>query len=146
MNRRHWLQLLIAGLSSFLASSAQAKRERFAHQGYETTLDQLLPKETSLVETNQLELQLPEIAENGAVVPITISSKLSGIELFHILVEKNPTPLAASFRMSPNLMPLINTRIKMAESCHVVIVAKQGERWLIQKRWVTVLIGGCGAG
>lgn len=145
MKRRVWLKLMLALSSGLFSHAVWARREAFAQQSYEEAVARLLPN-IRLIDSEQIELHIPEIAENGAVVPVTISTQLTDIEQIHILVEKNPTPLAASFHFSKHLRPNLTTRIKMAESCHVVVVAKHNEQWLQQKRWVTVMVGGCGTG
>ena len=88
----------------------------------------------------------PEIAENGAVVPITISSELEQIKRIYIWVEKNPTPLAAEFELDESVAVYITARIKMAESCPVIIIAEQDDRLLRRQQWVKVMQGGCGTG
>lgn len=93
-----------------------------------------------------IQLALPDVAENGAVVPLTISSTLEGIEKLYIWVEKNPTPLAAQFDWNDAVELFLTARIKMAESCSVIVIAKQGERLLRAQRWVKVMQSGCGTG
>lgn len=100
----------------------------------------------AVIDSAELQLKLPESAENGAVVPITISSDLEQISQIAIWVEKNPTPLAATVQFSSNASIYLTARIKMAESCHVIVIAKQGERLLKTQQWVNVMQGGCGTG
>jgi len=100
----------------------------------------------AITESDGLQISLPEIAENGAVVPLTIDSTLSGIDKLYVWVENNPTPLAAQFDLSPNLLPFVTARVKMAESGYLRVIARQGENWLQTRKWVTVVQGGCGTG
>ncbi|MGY6278074.1 thiosulfate oxidation carrier protein SoxY [Methylomonas sp. MgM2] len=100
----------------------------------------------SIVDSDGIDIDLPEIAENGAVVPITINSELEGIGRIYIWVEKNPTPLAAEFEFDESMAVYLTARIKMAESCPVIIVAEQGDRLLRAQQWVKVMQGGCGTG
>lgn len=99
-----------------------------------------------VIDTQAIRLDLPQIAENGAVVSMTIRSELENLNKLYVLVEKNPTPLAAVFELSPIVSVQISARIKMAESCNVTVLAKQGERWLRCGQWVKVMVGGCGTG
>lgn len=100
----------------------------------------------SIIDSTDIQLNLPSIAENGAVVPLTISSELEGIDQLMVWVEKNPSPLAARFAISPSVALYITARIKMAQSCPVMVVAHQGDRWLRCQQWVQVTQGGCGTG
>ena len=123
-----------------VAQTVQFKDERFSD-----TLNRLFTNRT-IIDSDQIKLSLPETAENGAVVPIFISSELENISRLYLLVEKNPVPLAAEFELSGRLSLEMSARIKMAESCNVVIVAEQGSQLLKNQRWVNVVIGGCGTG
>ncbi|MDD1622861.1 MAG: thiosulfate oxidation carrier protein SoxY [Methylococcaceae bacterium] len=100
----------------------------------------------SISYNDRINLSLPKIAENGAVVPITISSELDAIDRVYILIERNPTPLAAVFELSSEAMVYLTARIKMAESCNVVVIVRQGERLFKAQQWVNVVMGGCGTG
>lgn len=100
----------------------------------------------ALFDSAEITAILPQVAENGAVVPISISSELDNIRRIFILVEKNPTPLAAEIALSPNVPVHLNARIKMAESCDVWVVAEQNGQLLSCRRWVNVVQGGCGTG
>ena len=91
-------------------------------------------------------LSAPNPAENGAVVPISVSTTLVGIKQFVILVEKNPVPLAARFNLTDSLTATIATRIKMAESSVVYAVAVMHDgRALFAKKAIDVIQGGCAA-
>jgi sulfur-oxidizing protein SoxY len=86
----------------------------------------------------------PEIAENGAVVPIGAVSKLPGTESISILIPKNPTSLAASFDIPQGTEPAVSTRIKMAETSDVYVLVKAQGKFYVTKKEVKVTIGGCG--
>jgi len=98
------------------------------------------------VDDDQIRLELPDIAENGAVVPITISSELENIKKITIWIDKNPTPLLAEFELNESALVFLTARIKMAESDLVTIVAQQGDRFLLRQQRVKVIQGGCGTG
>ena len=139
---------VIAALNSFFtAKNANAAwlAEHFSIGQFNDTITRLFNNQT-IIDTDRISLNLPKIAENGAVVPITISSELDNISRVYILVEKNPTPLAAEFELSAIVSVYISARIKMAESCNVVVIAQQGEQLLRSQQWVNVVQGGCGTG
>lgn len=114
------------------------------------TLDETVQKTLNIAgaakinSTDKIELKLPSIAENGAVVPISITSTLKLVEQFYIFVEKNPVPLAAIFNLSPDLEPFVSTRLKIAETCEVIVVAKAAAQLYRTQQTVKVTIGGCG--
>lgn len=95
--------------------------------------------------SRKIKLKAPYIAENGAVVPITISSPLENISKLYILVEDNPSPLNAEFTLSPVLDVFLKARIKMAADSHVVIIAETRDKLLLStKQRIKVSKGGCG--
>lgn len=150
MHRRKFMRNIAAlttSASLFNAKFANATRlsQHFSNSEFSTLLDQLFAGET-IIDSPEVSISLPDIAENGAVVPITISSALDHINKIYILVEKNPTPLAAEFELSKDVAVYISARIKMAESSHVVVIAQQEDRLLRTQKWVKVMQGGCGTG
>lgn len=86
----------------------------------------------------------PDIAENGAVVPISVTSKAPNTEYMAILVDKNPTALSAAFNIPAGTEPAINTRIKMGETSKVYALVKANGKWLIAHKEIKVTLGGCG--
>lgn len=98
----------------------------------------------SITESDQITLKVPDIAENGAVVPVTVSTTLADVESISILVENNPTPLVAMFELSPQSIPDVSVRMKMGESSMVRTVVKSGGKLYSASKEVKVTIGGCG--
>ena len=97
------------------------------------------------VESTGVTLQAPDIAENGAVVPIGATSTLAGVKQLLFLVEKNPTVLIAVFNLSDSVDASITSRTKMAESSNVYAVAVMNDgKVLYAKKEVKVTLGGCG--
>jgi sulfur-oxidizing protein SoxY len=92
----------------------------------------------------QLNLTAPDIAEDGALVPVTVESDLPGIDTIWIFVEKNPNPLAARFQLKNNAEAFVSLRIKMNESCEVIAMVKSGDEYFSASKKVRVLQGGCG--
>jgi sulfur-oxidizing protein SoxY len=89
-------------------------------------------------------LKAPDIAENGAVVPVTVSSKLANVESISILVEQNPTPLAAEFVIPAGTDADVSTRVRMGKTTMVTAVVKAGGKLYSASKEVKVTIGGCG--
>lgn len=98
----------------------------------------------SRVDSNAIVMTAPEIAENGAVVPVGALSKLPGTESIAILIAKNPTALAASFDIPAGTEPAISTRVKMAETSDVYVLVKAQGKYYVTKKEIKVTIGGCG--
>lgn len=96
------------------------------------------------VHSDQIKLKIPDIAENGAVVPVTVSTDLADVESISIIVANNPTPFVASFDMSPRVLPSVSVRIKMGESSQVMALVKAGGTLYSTSKDVKVTIGGCG--
>lgn len=96
-------------------------------------------------ESKEVSLSAPDIAENGAVVPIGVSTTVAGVMKLLILVEKNPNTLAAAFSVSDAVEASFSTRVKMGQSSDVYAVAITGDgRALFARKEVKVTLGGCG--
>ena len=96
-------------------------------------------------ESKDVTLGGPDIAENGAVVPLTASTKLAGVKQLLILVEKNPSVLIAAFNVTPAVQANFATRAKMGQSSDVYAVAITNDgKALFAKKEVKVTLGGCG--
>ena len=151
--RRAFLKASVAlGAYSFatatgLIAPATTQADWIADFFAPATLDETVQKTfntANINNTDKIELKLPSIAENGAVVPITITSTLELVEQMFILVEKNPVPLAAMFNLSPEVEAFISARLKIAETCDVIVVAKAVGQLYKTQQTVKVTIGGCG--
>jgi sulfur-oxidizing protein SoxY len=89
-------------------------------------------------------IEAPQIAENGAVVPIEITSNIPGTTSVAVVLEKNPFPLAAKFDFKEGALPYVKVNVKMAETANVRVVAAAGGKHHFATREVKVTIGGCG--
>jgi sulfur-oxidizing protein SoxY len=96
------------------------------------------------VDSKDININAPDIAENGAVVPITVSSTLANADEIYILVEKNPFPLAASFMIPAGTEATVQTRIKMGQSSNIVAVVKADGKFFMASKETKVTLGGCG--
>ena len=96
-------------------------------------------------ESKDVTVQGPDIAENGAAVPISCASALPGIKRLLILVEKNPSVLCAIFEVSESVEPAFATRLKMGQSSNVLAVAVLADgKVLYAQKEIKVTLGGCG--
>ena len=152
-NRRKFIKhaITLATWSTAAASSFGLSRQANAELAIvkpvsgllELTLKDLF-KGSTITESDKIHIQIPIIAENGAVVPITVTSSLSDVLAVFILVEKNPTPLIAHFKFSNGAEPFVVTRIKMAETSDVKVVVKADNQYFTNAKNVVVLENGCG--
>jgi len=96
-------------------------------------------------ESKEVSLQAPDIAENGAVVPLGASTTLPGVKRILLLVEKNPNALAAVFDLSDGIDATVATRVKMGQTSNVYAVAITADnKVLFAQKEVKVTLGGCG--
>jgi sulfur-oxidizing protein SoxY len=93
--------------------------------------------------SDDIKVKAPDIAENGSVVPVTVSTGLSNVESITLLADSNNTPLLASFDLS-KAEPFVSTRIKMGKTGNVIAVVKSGGKLYAAQKEVKVTIGGCG--
>ncbi len=99
---------------------------------------------TTATESKDIVITSPDIAENGAVVPFTIASKIPKTEQVALLVEKNPNALAASFSIPDGTEPWVNTRVKMGQTSNVIALVKADGKFYYASKEVKVTLGGCG--
>jgi sulfur-oxidizing protein SoxY len=94
--------------------------------------------------SDKVKLDAPEIAENGAVVPISISTGLTEVTSISILVAENPNALAASYRIPAGTMASVANRLKMAKTSNVIAIVEAGGKLYSATKEVKVTVGGCG--
>ena len=99
---------------------------------------------SSAADSKDIPIKAPDIAENGAVVPVEVTSRIPGTESIAIVVEKNDRPLIAVFNLLNGAEGFVSTRIKMAQTSDVKVVVKAGGKMYTAKKEVKVTIGGCG--
>ena len=86
----------------------------------------------------------PDIAENGAVVPVGVASSLPNVSMVAILIEKNPNALAASFTLPEGTEANVQTRVKMGQTSNVYALVKAGDKFFMATKEIKVTLGGCG--
>ena len=99
---------------------------------------------TGASESKDIVITAPEIAENGAVVPVSVFSKIPNTQQISIVAEKNPFPLAATFDVAGGGEGYVSTRLKMGQTSDVWAVVKAGGRYYVAKKEVKITVGGCG--
>jgi sulfur-oxidizing protein SoxY len=96
------------------------------------------------MESKDVVISAPDIAENGAVVPIGIKSSLPNTQFIALLVDKNPSALAGAYDILPGAEPEVNMRVKMGESADVYAIVRADGKFYMAKKEVKVTLGGCG--
>jgi len=98
----------------------------------------------SAADSKEILITTPDIAENGAVVPVAVRSQLPRTEQISLLVEKNPDPLVASYQLLEGVEPDLSMRVKMSQTSDVIALVKADGRFYLARKEVKVTIGGCG--
>jgi sulfur-oxidizing protein SoxY len=99
---------------------------------------------SSSTASDAIKIKAPDIAENGAVVPVSVAAEMAGVESIVLLAEGNNAPLLATFTLGAGAAPDISTRIKMGKTSDVIAVVKAGGKLHSARKSVKVTIGGCG--
>ena len=94
--------------------------------------------------SDQIKIKAPDIAENGAVVPISVTTDIAGAKIISIITEKNQQPMTASFELGTGAEGFVSTRIKMGKTSNVIAVVKADGKLHSAVKEVKVTIGGCG--
>ena len=138
--------LLVAAASGLLRSG-QAWAATWNKAGFESKAMTDVMKSlgaTDAAESKDIVITAPDIAENGAVVPIAVTSKLPNTQQISIVAEKNPFPLAATFDVSGGGEGYVSTRIKMGQTSDVWAIVKAGGKFFTARKEVKITVGGCG--
>src|SRR6266403_2887668 len=94
--------------------------------------------------SDKVKMDAPEIAENGAVVPISVTTTLADVTSIAFLVAENPNALAASYKIPAGTMPSVANRLKMAKTSNVIAIVEAGGKLYSATKEVKVTVGGCG--
>ena len=132
-----------AGLLAPQQILAAWNKAAFEAKAVPDALNALLGSGTS-EPSDAIKIKAPDIAENGAVVPITVETSMEGVESISVIASANPVPLVANFNLGKGAQGFISTRIKMGKTGDVVGVVKAGGKLYSAKKGVKVTIGGCG--
>jgi sulfur-oxidizing protein SoxY len=134
--------VLVAGLLRPVAALAAWNKEAFASKSAADALKGLGAPNAEA--SKGIVIEAPQIAENGAVVPIEITSNIPGTTSIAVLVEKNPYPLVAKFDFMEGALPFVKLNAKMGETSDVRVVATAGGKHYSAAKEIKVTIGGCG--
>lgn len=148
--RRSFIRLGASALGLAAASALWPLRAIAAAAGLESAFkaksveDVFKDLGSTPTESKDIQLMTPDIAENGAVVPVSVTSKIPNAEQIMILVEKNPNPMAASFTIAEGTEGTISTRVKIGQTCNVYAVVRADGKLYSAHRETKVTLGGCG--
>ena len=131
-----------AGLLKPGVARAEWNKEAFSTKSFADAVKAMGGSQPA--ESKEITLNSPDIAENGAVVPFTVSSALPNTQSISLLIEKNPNILAADFEIPQGTDPWINTRVKMGQTSRVIALVKAGDKYYYNAKEVKVTLGGCG--
>ena len=131
-----------AGLLSPRAVLAAWPKAAFAAKSVPDALSGLGVSTTAA--SGDIKIKAPDIAENGAVVPVSVKTSIAGVTSIAILAEKNGSPLTSNFNLKGSATGFVSTRIKMQKTSAVIAVVKAGGKAFSARKEVKVTIGGCG--
>lgn len=98
----------------------------------------------SVAESKDVVLDTPQIAENGAVVPVEVTSNVPGTKSIAIVIDNNPFPLSAKFAFEEGALPYVKVNVKMGQTSEVRAIAEADGKYYVATRSIKVTIGGCG--
>ncbi|MFY9760626.1 MAG: thiosulfate oxidation carrier protein SoxY [Xanthobacteraceae bacterium] len=133
----------VAPLSPARADAAKWPKDAFGQKTEADAIKTLFAGKTPEA-SDKVNLDAPEIAENGAVVPISVSTTLPDVTSIAILVSENPFPLAAIYPIPPGTSPTVANRLKMAKTSKVIALVTSGDKVFSASKEVKVTVGGCG--
>ncbi|WP_017926464.1 thiosulfate oxidation carrier protein SoxY [Thioalkalivibrio sp. HL-Eb18] len=115
----------------------------FEAQGLDAAMEAALGS-TDIPDSDDIDLSAPEIAENGAVVPVSIETSLDDVTEIALFAEENDFSATAHYILASGTKPKVSSRIRLGESSNVVAAVKSGDSWYKAVREVKVTVGGCG--
>ena len=124
---------------------ANWNQDAFHSRHYQKALESLYGSNV-IEKTNNIKIQAPDVAENGASVPITVSTSIKGIETLSIFIENNPLPLIASYNLRQYAIPNFSVRVKIAKSSPIHVVVKSQGKLISSSKKIHVSVGGCAEG
>jgi sulfur-oxidizing protein SoxY len=132
-----------AGLVSLRATAAAWNKPGFEAKAANDAIKNL--GASNLADSKDIAITAPDIAENGAVVPVAVTSRIPNTQTISIIAEKNPFPLAATFDVANGAEPYASVRIKLGQTSNVRAVVKTADgRFYTTAKEVKVTVGGCG--
>ncbi|HET7887066.1 MAG TPA: thiosulfate oxidation carrier protein SoxY [Bradyrhizobium sp.] len=141
------LALLGVGIASFAPAALAAANDKYPEDAFRQKDDKEAVKllyGRQIEASDKIKLDAPEIAENGAVVPISVSTSLPDVTSIAFVVPENPNVLAAYYRIPQGTMPSIANRLKMAKTSSITAIVESGGKLFSATKEVKVTVGGCG--
>jgi sulfur-oxidizing protein SoxY len=129
-------------MPAFAAANDKWPEDAFKQKGEAEAIKALYGKTAE--PSDKVKLDAPEIAENGAVVPVSVSTTLTDVTSISFLVADNPSALAASYNIPPGTIPSVANRLKMAKTSNVTAIVEAGGKLYSATKEVKVTVGGCG--
>jgi sulfur-oxidizing protein SoxY len=129
------------------ATTARAATDKYPEDAFRQKTDAEAIKALygrSADASDQIKLDTPEIAENGGVVPISVTTTLPGVTSISFLVSENPNALAASYLIPEGTVPSVANRLKMAKTSNVIAIVEANGKLYSATKEVKVTVGGCG--
>jgi sulfur-oxidizing protein SoxY len=133
-----------AGLLTPRSVLAAWPEQAFNAKKFPDALQALAGTDEPTTSSDAIKVKAPDIAENGAVVSVTVTTSLPQVENISVFVPVNTFPLSAAFDMSNATEGFITARIKMAKTSDVIAVVKANGKLYTGKKSVKVTLGGCG--
>ena len=154
MPRRTFLKATLAGgvaaaaagtglLAPNTAAAAEWPRQAFTSKTVQDVLTNLFGS-SNTIPSDAIYIKAPTIAENGAVVPIVVNTKLPKVQRISVIVEKNAQPLAANLDLGSRSSGYFQARVKMGQTSDVHVAVKSDGKVYIAKQNIKVTVGGCG--
>ena len=151
-NRREFVKIsgvlgLMAAAGLITMEQAQAQQQAWYKAAFEAkSLGDVVKAlgGAAPAQSGDISINAPDIAENGAVVPVAVTSKIPNTQGIYVLVEKNPNALAAGFSIPAGTDPTVSTRIKMGQTSNVHAVVKADNKFFVTTKEIKVTLGGCG--
>ncbi|HIF18701.1 MAG TPA: thiosulfate oxidation carrier protein SoxY [Cycloclasticus sp.] len=149
ISRRKFLNMLTIGsaacltlltpISAFAAWASDAFNATKIDDAYKTLFGS-----ATIVESDEVKLKVPKIAENGGAVPVSVKTSMKDVESISIFVKDNPNPLTATFLIPAGTIAGASTRIRLAQTSTITAIIKAGGKLYSKSQEVKVTIGGCG--
>ena len=128
--------------TAFAAANDKYPEDAFKQKSDADAIKSLYGKTAE--ESDKVKLDAPEIAENGAVVPISVTTTLENVTSIAFLVRENPNALAASYLIPEGTLPSVANRLKMQKTTNVIAIVEAGGKLYSATKEVKVTVGGCG--
>lgn len=132
----------LGDLRAFAAANNKYPEDAFKQKSDADAIRSLYGKTAEA--SDKVKLDAPEIAENGAVVPISVTTTLENVTSISFLVSGNPNALAASYAIPEGTLPAISNRLKMQQTSNVIAIVEAGGKLYSATKEVKVTVGGCG--